>query len=101
MESLKHKESDRLHCLKKELEKFNIFSQVNDNSILVEGGQTLRESSKVIETYKDHRIAMSMAPLIMKINNLKFDDEYVVNKSYPKFWKDMEDLSFDVNRKQN
>ena len=99
LESLKHKECDRLHCLKRELEKFNIISQVNDNSILIEGNQTLKESSKVIDTHKDHRIAMSLAPLVMKINNIKFDDENVVDKSYPKFWKDMEDLSFDLKRK--
>ena len=101
LESLKHKECDRLHCLKKELEKFNIISQVNDNSILIEGGQTLKKCSSVIDTHKDHRIAMSLAPLVMKKNHITFDDENVVNKSYPKFWKDMEDLSFDLKRKES
>ena len=101
LESLKHKECDRLHCLKKELEKFNIISQVNDNSILIEGSQTLKKCSSIIDTHKDHRIAMSLAPLVMKINHITFDDENVVNKSYPKFWKDMEDLSFDLKRKEN
>ena len=98
LESLKHKECDRLHCLKKELEKFNILSQVTDNSIKINGNQTLKSSSKIIETHKDHRIAMSIAPLIMKTNNISFDDENVVNKSYPKFWEDMEKLNFNLRR---
>jgi 3-phosphoshikimate 1-carboxyvinyltransferase len=99
LESLKYKECDRLHCLKNELEKFNINSKVNDNSIEINGNQELKSSSSIIETHKDHRIAMSIAPLIMKIHNITFDDKNVVNKSYPKFWEDMEKLNFDLKQR--
>ena len=30
---------------------------------------------------------MSIAPLCMKVDSVKFDDKEVVNKSYPKFWE--------------
>ena len=98
LESLKHKECDRLVCLKNELEKFNIKSEVNDYSININKNQKLKESSSIVKTYKDHRMAMSIAPLIMQIKQLTFDDERVVNKSYPSFWKDMERLNFDLKR---
>ncbi len=94
LESLKHKESDRLSCLKSELEKFNISSEVSTNSMKIKGNQLLKSSSKMIKTYKDHRIAMSIAPLIMKTKNIKFDDKLVVEKSYPLFWEDMKQLHF-------
>ena len=40
---------------------------------------------------------MSIAPLIMKVDSLKFDDKEVVNKSYPKFWEDFNRLSKNNN----
>ena len=46
---------------------------------------------------KDHRIAMSIAPLSMKVNSIKLDDKYVVNKSYPKFWKDLKKAGLNFN----
>ena len=96
LESLKHKECDRLVCLKNELEKFNIISEVNEYSININGNQKLKESSSTIKTYKDHRMAMSIAPLIMQTKQITFDDEKVVNKSYPSFWEDMERLNFEL-----
>ena len=34
----------------------------------------------------------------MKVGPIRFDDEHVVNKSYPSFWKDMETLGLSVKR---
>ena len=44
-----------------------------------------------INTYNDHRMAMAFAPLALK-HTIEFENPNVVEKSYPKFWKDMEVL---------
>ena len=43
-----------------------------------------------IETYEDHRMAMSIAPCAMKHPQIKILHSEVVNKSYPTFWEDLQ-----------
>ena len=38
--------------------------------------------------HDDHRIVMALAPLSMLVGPVRFDHPEVVEKSYPKFWKD-------------
>lgn len=45
-----------------------------------------------IDTYDDHRIAMSFAVLGSKLGELKINDPRCVNKTYPKFWEDLNSL---------
>ncbi len=89
LESLKIKESNRLECIKTELEKFNVISYVSDSSIKIIENQKILQPISIIECHDDHRIPMSIAPLIMKVDSIKFTDKEVVNKSYPKFWQDL------------
>ena len=96
LESLKIKESNRLECIKKELEKFNVISSISDSSIKIKKNQKIVQPTSIIECHNDHRIAMSIAPLCMKVDSIKFDNKEVVNKSYPKFWED-----FDRESKNN
>ena len=97
LESLKIKESKRLECIKKELEKFNVISSVSDSSIKIKENQNIVQPTSIIECHNDHRIAMSIAPLCMKVDSIKFDDKEVVNKSYPKFWEDFDRASKNNN----
>ena len=93
LESLKIKESNRLECIKKELKKFNIFCEIDSSSIKIKENQNIVQPKSTVECHNDHRIAMSIAPLCMKVDSIKFDDKEVVNKSYPKFWMDFERVS--------
>ena len=97
LESLKIKESNRLECIKKELEKFNVISSISSSSIEIKENQKIVQPTSIIESHNDHRIAMSIAPLSMKVNSIKFDDKDVVNKSYPKFWEDFDRVSKNNN----
>jgi 3-phosphoshikimate 1-carboxyvinyltransferase len=51
-----------------------------------------------VDTYNDHRMAMSFAPLAMRVP-LVINDAEVVSKSYPDFWKDLSKLGFNVTEK--
>ena len=93
LESLKIKESDRLFSIKKELNKFNISVEIDDSSIKIKENQKIVQPTSIIECHKDHRIPMSIAPLCMKVDSIKFDNKDVVNKSYPKFWEDFNSIT--------
>ena len=51
------------------------------------------KSNVSIETYNDHRMAMAFAPLALK-TSLVIKDAEVVSKSYPTFWRDLENIGF-------
>jgi 3-phosphoshikimate 1-carboxyvinyltransferase len=72
--TLKNKETDRIKAVKNELKKLG--------------------TSKIIETYQDHRMAMSFAPLSLKYGKLTIKNSEVVSKSYPDFWKDLSRAGF-------
>ena len=92
---MKIKETDRLIALKNEIEKFNVDKvEITKNSITLENNSDLKHEV-IIETYNDHRMAMSFAPLSLLVPIIINDPE-VVSKSYVNFWKDLESLGFNI-----
>jgi 3-phosphoshikimate 1-carboxyvinyltransferase len=98
LKTLVIKESDRISALKNELEKLSAEIKTTSDSLEIIKGISKENlnSNILINTYKDHRMAMSFAPLALVIGNIKFDNREVVNKSYPNFWTDLEKLGFAV-----
>jgi len=80
---LAFKESDRIKDTATELQKAGIKVEVGDDYLLIEGGQPIATE---IETYDDHRMAMSMALLGTKTDGIVIKDANVVNKSFPSYW---------------
>ena len=98
LHTLKIKETDRLEALKSEIEKFGVDSiHVTKNSLHLKNSSVLK-SNVEIDTYHDHRMAMSFAPLSLKVP-LSIQDPLVVSKSYPDFWNDLIQLNFDVKNR--
>ena len=91
LHTLKIKETDRLLALKKELSKFNLKVIITDDSISFDNVDFLKPNV-VIETYDDHRMAMSFACLATKVKIIIKDPE-VVSKSYSSFWSDLERIA--------
>ena len=95
LHTLKIKETDRLIALKNEIEKFNVDKvEITENSITLENNSNLKHEV-VIDTYNDHRMAMSFAPLSL-IVPIKINNPEVVTKSYVNFWNDLESLGFNI-----
>ncbi|MDP3353936.1 MAG: 3-phosphoshikimate 1-carboxyvinyltransferase [Flavobacteriaceae bacterium] len=90
LHTLKIKETDRLQALKNELEKFGAQVEITENSLQMITPKQLKKDIK-IETYHDHRMAMSFAPISLK-TPLNIKDINVVEKSYPNFWSDFKQL---------
>ncbi len=86
LESLRIKETDRIHALQQELAKFNAeLKEISPSEFQVIPSVTMPHEVK-IHTYDDHRMAMAFMPLVTK-TKLLIEDPEVVNKSYPSFWK--------------
>ena len=91
LHTLKIKETDRLLALKKELSKFNLKVIITNDSISFDHVDFLKPNV-VIETYDDHRMAMSFACLATKVKII-IKDPKVVSKSYSSFWSDLERIA--------
>ena len=95
LHTLKIKETDRLEALHKELTKLGANIIVSSDDLRLNGSSKIN-SNVSIETYHDHRMAMAFAPLAMK-TSIEILDADVVTKSYRNFWKDLQQIGFQVN----
>ena len=86
---LKSKESDRLTSVASELEKMGITARCTADELIVTGGQP---RGAEIETYGDHRIAMSFAVAGLAAPGTIIMDEHCVEKSFPNFWEVFEGM---------
>jgi 3-phosphoshikimate 1-carboxyvinyltransferase len=86
---LRLKESDRLAALVSELRKTGVGAEELADGIAVTGGTP---HGAAIESYSDHRIAMSFAVLGLAVPGMRITGEACVGKSFPGFWKALEGL---------
>lgn len=92
LQTLKIKETDRLVALDNELKKLGAEISITQDSLYLSSSKVML-SNVIIETYQDHRMAMSFVPLTLLVP-LTIKDSEVVAKSYKNFWKDLEKLGF-------
>ncbi|HXD92647.1 MAG TPA: 3-phosphoshikimate 1-carboxyvinyltransferase [Bacteroidia bacterium] len=97
LQTLSIKETDRISALKTELGKFNIEVITSTNSVQI--NSTIKTRGTKIETYKDHRMAMSFAPLALCCDTIEIENPSVVQKSFPHFWEELQKIGFIVQYK--
>lgn len=87
--NLRIKETDRLTALANELKRLGAHVELGDDWITVHPLPSL-EAAKgtAIETYGDHRMAMSFAVAGLKIPDVTILDPGCVEKTYPTFFED-------------
>ena len=90
--NLRVKESDRIAALTAEMRRLGYVLHSDFDSIGWKGERCTSESSPIISTYSDHRMAMAFAPAATIFPGLCIADVGVVNKSFPKFWIEMRKL---------
>jgi 3-phosphoshikimate 1-carboxyvinyltransferase len=81
---LKAKESDRLAATCTELKKMGIVAKAERNRLQVTGGTP---HGALIETYDDHRMAMSFAMAGLVVPGVRISNPDCVQKSFPDFWQ--------------
>jgi 3-phosphoshikimate 1-carboxyvinyltransferase len=83
------KETDRLAAVVRELHRVGVQAEETDDGFVVHPG-TPRPA--VVETYDDHRMAMSFALLGLRVPGIAIADPGVVGKTFPGFWDALEGL---------
>lgn len=86
---LKSKESDRLTAAVTELKKMGIEAVCSHSALIVRGG---KPQGSVVDTYNDHRMAMSFAIAGLNVPGVFIRNEGCVVKSFPAFWQVFEEL---------
>ncbi len=87
IEHLRIKECDRLTATLTELARMGARVEEKQDAMIIhgDGGRSLHGA--VIETYNDHRMAMSMSLAGLKIDGVKISGEECVAKSFPDYWE--------------
>ena len=83
------KESNRLVAVVSELHRMGITAEQSGQDLVITGGSPVGAQ---IETYNDHRIAMSFAVAGLKVPGVVIRDPACVEKSFPQFWDVFETL---------
>lgn len=100
LSTLKIKETDRIEAMKREMRKLGyVLHDVNDCELYWDGERCEPSMEEGIDTYNDHRMALSFAPFAMKSGSLIINNPQVVTKSYPHFWKSLRDAGFSIEVK--
>lgn len=87
--SLRVKETERVKAVERELAKMGIKTESTEDTLTVYGGNP---KSAAIDTYHDHRMAMSFAVAGTKLPGMIINDPQVVGKTFPGFWKALESI---------
>lgn len=100
LETLKIKETDRLLALKNELLKFGVITSITDSCFKITEFINPNNRYFHINTYQDHRMAMSFIPFSFFYSSIQIESPNVVKKSYPFFWKDIQSIGFLIKKKK-
>ena len=93
---LTHKESNRALTLKEEFQKLGVLIDLEGDLMIVRGLERVKATN--VSSRHDHRIAMACAIAALKADGeVTIDAAEAVDKSYPKFWKHLQQLKADVS----
>jgi len=89
LHSLRKKETDRIAALQAELTKLGAKVEVDSDEVMTIVPPFIVDAAE-IDTYDDHRMAMSFAVATTRVSGLVIRDPGCVNKTYPEFFTDFE-----------
>lgn len=93
IEHVRYKETDRLEALANELKKIGAGVEVFDDGIAIHPREL---HGADIETYNDHRIAMSFAIAGLAVPEMNILNPSCVSKSFPDFWNEFKKLEGNI-----
>jgi len=87
---IRHKETDRIAAVATELRKLGAEVDERPDGMTIHPGQ---HRAAAIDTYRDHRMAMSFAIAGLRIPGVQINDPGCVDKTYPQFFNDLRHLT--------
>jgi 3-phosphoshikimate 1-carboxyvinyltransferase len=91
-----------MRAMKHELEKLGVNVKLvgpgpYSTALELEPSRLALQEHGIVETYGDHRMAMTFAPLALVSGAMKIRNPDVVGKSYPDFWDHLRQVGFIVS----
>lgn len=86
---MRHKETDRVAAVVNEIRRMGVEAEEFDDGLAITPG-TIQPAT--IETYDDHRMAMSFALAGLRNEGIRIADPGCTGKTYPHFFSDLEKL---------
>lgn len=93
--SLRVKETERVVAVERELAKMGIRTESTNDTLTIHGGNP---APAAIDTYHDHRMAMSFAVAGTKLAGMVINEPDVVGKTFPTFWEKLQSLGMELER---
>jgi 3-phosphoshikimate 1-carboxyvinyltransferase len=81
---IRRKESDRIGAVVTELRRLGVEAEEMTDGLRITGGSGVRPG--VVQTYRDHRMAMAFAVLGLRFPGISIADPGCVDKTFPGFW---------------
>lgn len=86
---MRHKETDRIYAVATELRRLGLTVDERHDGVTIHPGPI---QPATIQTYDDHRMAMSFALIGLKAPGIRIADPGCTAKTYPRFFDDLEQL---------
>jgi 3-phosphoshikimate 1-carboxyvinyltransferase len=86
---IRRKETDRIGAVVRELSRLGIRAEEEDDGMLIHPG---KPQPGAVETYDDHRMAMSFALLGLRAPGIRILDPGCTAKTFPTYWEVLETL---------
>lgn len=87
---VRHKETDRIAAVAAELRKLGAQVEERSDGLTIRPG---KPQAAAIDTYNDHRMAMSFALAGLRIPGVRINNPRCVEKTYPRFFEDLDALA--------
>lgn len=87
---LAFKESNRIVDLCEQLKKLGVDCEYDESSITIRGSKQLTAAK--VSSCHDHRLAMSLALIGIKLDGLTIESSEAVAKSFPDYWQYLEQI---------
>jgi len=91
--NLRIKETDRLEALRIELTKLGAQVRIDGDDLTIDPPPHNQITPAAIDTYDDHRMAMSFAVVGLRAKGIVINDRACVNKTFPRFFEYLAQLS--------
>jgi 3-phosphoshikimate 1-carboxyvinyltransferase len=100
LRTLRLKESDRIATLAEGLRRLGYVLTIDGDDAISWYGEKapVTTNPPIIDTHGDHRLAMAFAPAAVRFPGLVINDAEVVTKSYPAFWRHLEQAGFTLTQ---
>lgn len=95
-QELRHKESDRIHNLCKELARLGANVEETPDGFIINGGKLLRGGQ--VNSYGDHRLAMALGVAgLASMKPIEIEGAGIISESFPQFIEVLQDCGADIH----